>query len=714
MTSPPGRNIALLALPLAAFAIRLIPELAVDPSRWLVAAFIAVLVVSWVGGAVVGISSVVLVAGLELVIIQNATGPLPPAIAEANPTLDIVNGLLAVFIGVIVRVTRASEQRSRARAVRVSRVAAGSEARFRVILDVVRAFDDAGSTLQVGDLLARAARSITGAASAAVYVSREASGPLIRLAHDGAIDPSIPASIDRGARAPVPAAARTRRPATTQTVLAVPLLSGDQSVGVVELRHPNEDSLDQGSMAASLALGRLAAMALERIQLRDDRRAAGIAAGQAGDRVVRLERLTASLASAVTEEAIGRAVVEHAVEALGAPVGLFHVLGPAGDLQLVHHRGYPVGLARHDARIRLDASLPVTDAIRSGNVVIVDSPAAWRQVYPGTSDVLAMTGTRSVVAVPIGGPGSPPAALVLHRAGEGSPPDKDLAVLLVVAQQAAGALERARLYAHERERGRLQEAFIGVISHELRTPITTILAGSKLLSRDQGMSALGRELAQDVEGEADRLFRLVEDLLVLSRLERGQLAIGEEPVHVTRVFERAVASEASRWPATRFVLPRDRTAQLARGEETYVEQVARNLLTNAAKYGPPGGTVTIELERVDEEVVARILDEGPGVASEEVGQLFDLYYRSPTTAARAAGAGIGLFVCRRLIDGMGGRIWAHRRQGGGSEFGFALSAYPVEDDEPQPPLPAARVRDVATPATSVGGAAADVASATGS
>jgi two-component system sensor histidine kinase KdpD len=271
------------------------------------------------------------------------------------------------------------------------------------------------------------------------------------------------------------------------------------------------------------------------------------------------------------------------------------------------------------------------------------------------------------------------AVLVVQRAVEGDPTEDERAQLAVLGNQAMQAIERARIYAREREARQLQEAFVGVMSHELRTPITTILAGSKLLTRDSTMSERSRDLAEDIEAEADRLFRLVEDLLVLSRLERGSLSVGDEPVHLMRVLQRVVASEAGRWPATRFVLPADQAGQLVRGDETYVEQVVRNLVTNGAKYSPEGSDVEMGIERHDDEVVVRVLDRGPGVSDAEVERLFGLFYRSPTTAASAAGAGIGLFVCRQLVGAMGGRVWARPREGGGSEFGFALARYP--DDE---------------------------------
>jgi signal transduction histidine kinase len=259
-------------------------------------------------------------------------------------------------------------------------------------------------------------------------------------------------------------------------------------------------------------------------------------------------------------------------------------------------------------------------------------------------------------------------------------------VLAATADQGGQAFERAGLHAQEREAQRLQEAFISVISHELRTPITTILAGSRLLRRQIGDGPVDTEvasdLAADIEAEADRLFRIVEDLLVLSRLERRNLLISQEPVHVAHLVERVVASEARRWPSHRFVTPGRVNVGVVRGEETYIEQVLRNLLANAAKYSPAGSTVEVLVDDHPDGVAVRVLDDGPGIARAEVEQLFTLFYRSPATAATAAGAGIGLFVSRQLVDAMGGRMWAQRRRRGGSEFGFSLSAYPVDEEEP--------------------------------
>jgi len=133
-----------------------------------------------------------------------------------------------------------------------------------------------------------------------------------------------------------------------------------------------------------------------------------------------------------------------------------------------------------------------------------------------------------------------------------------------------------------------------------------------------------------------------------------------------------VQSEDGRWPGVAFALEVAPGLPTVSADPTYVEQVVRNLLSNAAKYGGVDSTVAIRAEAGDGEVVVRVLDDGPGFPVDETDRLFELFYRSPGTATAAGGAGIGLFVCARLIGAMGGRIWARSRDDGGAEFGFAL------------------------------------------
>jgi K+-sensing histidine kinase KdpD len=240
---------------------------------------------------------------------------------------------------------------------------------------------------------------------------------------------------------------------------------------------------------------------------------------------------------------------------------------------------------------------------------------------------------------------------------------------------AAAAEDLAVRHADEQRNREFRDAFIGVISHELRTPITTIYGMSHLLRerhRSMDVERIGQHLG-DIEAESDRLRRLTEDLLVLSRAEGGRLEIGAEPIVVARIVERVVENERARLPGHDFALETHLELPLVMGEDVYVEQVVQNFLSNAGKYSPPGSTVRIQVMSEADGVAVRVIDAGPGFGGESPERLFDLFYRAPEAVATSAGAGIGLFVCRELIRAMGGRVWAVDGDPG-AEFGFWLPA----------------------------------------
>jgi signal transduction histidine kinase len=661
-----------VAFAAAAFLLELGLDEVVGPYPWFVTGFGAVVAASIVGGTKSGITA----AGASWFL----SGLVLPSIVGAavfRPVLDALNlGLAAIFGSLVVARGAPPAPVPAVPLPRATRVLAGLTA-------AIEEFDAVRSPVQVADALARGIVAVTGARGAAVYLRSGRTPAMAIRARSGDVPPGIPERVDASAESTVGEAVRTGRWVSTDDEAALPIVVGRELSGVVLILGPGEGA--EGSARAVLgSLVRLAGEALERDLLRLERQAARSEAADAAGRIASFDRLGSELAGAVSVQRVGELVVEHAASALRAEFGLIYVADP-GDAswRLVHARGYPVGLAQREAQVTADGDGPVSLVARSRQPVEIDSPEAWRTSFARSSDLPAMTGIRSLIAIPLGDIERVDGILVLGWARSGAPTASDRDALATIAEQGGQALERARLHEQEREANRMQEAFISVISHELRTPITTIVAGSRLLRRRLREMPEAADLTIDIEAEADRLFRIVEDLLVLSRLERRNLSIADEPVHLTRLVDRVIASESRRWPATAFVGPVSGPVRVARGEETYIEQILRNLLSNAAKYSPSGATVRVELEDVEDEIRVRVLDEGPGIARSEVERLFTLFYRSPATAASAAGAGIGLFVSRRLADEMGGRMWAGSRPEGGSEFGFAVASFPVDDaDDP--------------------------------
>jgi PAS domain S-box-containing protein len=223
-----------------------------------------------------------------------------------------------------------------------------------------------------------------------------------------------------------------------------------------------------------------------------------------------------------------------------------------------------------------------------------------------------------------------------------------------------------------------KDEFLGFISHELKTPITTIIGNAEVLLKharqlddDRRATAL-----EDIQTEAGRLHQIVEELLSLSRIERGQ-EVELEPLLLGHLIERIIAEHRVRYPERAFEVD-VRTDTPALGEPLYVEQVVRNFLSNAEKYSPRDSAITASVRLLRDEVEVAISDRGSGLSDEEVMRVFEPFERLERTALQASGAGIGLAVCKRLIEAQSGRIWARRHEGGGSEFGFALRA--VQDD----------------------------------
>jgi PAS domain S-box-containing protein len=230
----------------------------------------------------------------------------------------------------------------------------------------------------------------------------------------------------------------------------------------------------------------------------------------------------------------------------------------------------------------------------------------------------------------------------------------------------------------------VRDTFLGILSHELRTPVTSIYGGTQLLLNRPNLSATaGREILTDVAAEAERLNRMIENLLVLARVERGADLTTPQPILLRRVVPALVDLERSLWPGADFrfeVVHTDPVVVAADADS--LAQIVRNLLSNAAKYAGAAGPIEVEIAARGSDVALVVRDHGPGISDVEAERLFELYYRAEATARTAPGAGIGLFVSRKLSEAMGGRLTARACPDGGAEFRLTLPAYVDARDQP--------------------------------
>jgi PAS domain S-box-containing protein len=254
----------------------------------------------------------------------------------------------------------------------------------------------------------------------------------------------------------------------------------------------------------------------------------------------------------------------------------------------------------------------------------------------------------------------------------GMPEQRRVAVIFTdVTERMALERDREAILERERRAREAAEAFLAVMSHELKTPVTTIYGTASLLSRSPDREDL-RELLGDIQDEAEQLRRIIDDLLVLSGVERGLLNLAPEPILLQREIPEVVADIQRRFPGVTFKMVVPPGIPPVTADTTALRQVLYNLVSNAAKYAGADGPVTIAVEDHGNRIAVAVLDEGPGVGDDPAA-LFELFYRAPHTAKRASGTGIGLYVASALLRAMHASIHAETRETGGAAFRFDLT-----------------------------------------
>ena len=227
---------------------------------------------------------------------------------------------------------------------------------------------------------------------------------------------------------------------------------------------------------------------------------------------------------------------------------------------------------------------------------------------------------------------------------------------------------------------RLDEAksdFIATVSHELRTPMTAVLGAAKTLLRDdiQLPPERRRQLLEMIGAQGTRLTQITEEVLLASRLDRGDIPIHREPVDLAELVRSAVETMRERLPESVSLTAAIANGAAVVGDRDRIEQVLVNLIDNAVKYSPDGGSVTVSTGPSEIGVRIEVVDEGIGIPLSEQGSVFEKFYRAdPQQRDGPGGTGLGLYISRELVRRMGGTIGVRSRPGKGSTFFFELPA----------------------------------------
>jgi signal transduction histidine kinase len=267
-----------------------------------------------------------------------------------------------------------------------------------------------------------------------------------------------------------------------------------------------------------------------------------------------------------------------------------------------------------------------------------------------------------------------------------------LLILRTLARRAQLADERARLLSQAEQARAVAETavsvrdeFLSLAAHELKTPITSVVANAQLLDRrGDALAPRDQRLVAAIVAGTDRLRALTEHLLDLSQLERGRLELDLAPLDLTTLAQRAVDEVAPTAPRHTVRLVVERAPLVVRADSLRLEQVVHNLLTNAVKYSPDGGEVTVTAACLDGHARLSVADQGVGIPAEALAHIFDRYYRAANVVSRNySGLGMGLYMAREVMTGHGGTISVESAEGRGSTFTLDLPLAP--DAEGSPP-----------------------------
>ena len=414
----------------------------------------------------------------------------------------------------------------------------------------------------------------------------------------------------------------TNTPGLPESTVTVPLLVGGRAIGVLSIQSYSPDTYDEDDLFFLEAIASQVALTIDSLRR-----------GQASEAVGRASKLEAVLASMtdglLIVDADGRIVslnppARSIFEAMGATI----ILGQPLDHE--QWGQWPLG-----AKAVGEALAPVIEALHFGE----ERRDVEVEVNAGGRRVISFSGAP--IADGSGG----------HAGG-----------VIVI-----------RDVTSERDIARLRDDLLSIASHDLRTPATVLKIQAQMLQRElRGDNPRAAERVQMMLAQTDRLSNMLNLLLDLTRVEAGRLDLRPETMDLVPLVQRVVASvqPLSSKHSIRVHSPRrvEGTWDAAR-----LEQVLQNLLTNAIKYAPDGGAISINVRAEADQVTVSVRDRGLGIPADELPLLFNQFYRVARTRG-LEGSGLGLYVCQGIISAHGGRIWATSRgPGHGSTFYFSLS-----------------------------------------
>jgi signal transduction histidine kinase len=444
-------------------------------------------------------------------------------------------------------------------------------------------------------------------------------------------------------------------------LVAAAMRTGPERFGTILFARTGDDHpFDESDVLIAEEIGRRAAGAIERSRLYT-------AEHLQRERLEHLQTLAESLATAMTTAEASDAIIREMSELLGARVVVIGLVDEGGKrLDILRTAGIPAEVAARFPFVMLTESTPLAAAIRTGNAIWLGTREEAMQASVVFRDIA--TDNNAWAAIPLAVPGRVIGALGLAFAEENPFSDDVRAFILSMARQTAQALERARLFESERsareeaeKASRAKDEFLAILSHELRTPLTTVLGWADLLKMTyHGPDESIRFGIESLRASAATQARLIDDLLDVTRIITGKLNIEKRHGELTDIVRMATETLRLTAESKGVELVVDTPCCIEVDvDPARLHQVITNLVTNAIKFTPAGGRVTVSVAKRDGEGDIIVRDTGIGIRADFLPHVFERFRQGSIGDSRThAGLGLGLSIVQHLVSLHGGRVRA--------------------------------------------------------
>ena len=460
----------------------------------------------------------------------------------------------------------------------------------------------------------------------------------------------------------------------TKDLLCVPMKTRDRVVGVIEVINKQDGTVfTQEECNLLMSFGAQAAIAIENAQIftRTDQ-----ALAERVQELQMLQMFDQELQTSLHLQNVLDITLTHTMDALGLSMGLMGIVRENDDsgLYLLTQRGMPMEMSRY----KIDP-WPFSRGIlgrvaQSGNGIIVNDITQVTDYIPKTHR------TRSLLVTPIKREDRVIGILNLESTDPDYFTEEDLSFVNILVSQAAIAIDNARLFDKVTEANQAKSEFMNTASHELKIPMTSIKGYAKLLQ--MGAAGALTDQQQDflgiISNNVDRMDRLVSDLLDVSRIEAGRIRLELEDVQISSVIGDVIESVNTQIEEKHLSLTLDIEENLPEIHADYgrMVQIVTNLVSNAYKYTPEGGSITVCAKSHNGDVdgiAVTVEDTGYGISEEDQAQLFTNFFRSGDQNIRnEPGTGLGLSITKKMVETHGGEFILESELGKGSAFSFTL------------------------------------------